>query len=83
MSEIDCGMGVRLQQNGAQAEIDNQAAHVHKRCDEGSRSARRVEATPAQDERQHRAGNRAEGHDADEDEPDLNEQFLGQTGTTR
>src|SRR6266550_959396 len=51
-------------------EVDDDAGHVYQRRHERRRRAGGVEAQPAQQERQHRSGERAEGHDAHEGGPD-------------
>jgi hypothetical protein len=59
----------RLQQRPVQhdqrdQEIDAQPRHVHERCHEWRRRRRRIESKASKDERQHRAGQRTERHDA-------------------
>jgi cobalamin biosynthesis protein CobT len=54
--------------NFRHGEIDDQPSHVDKRRDKGSGSTGGIETTPAEDEREHGAGESAESDDAEKTE---------------
>src|SRR5947209_10508419 len=58
------------QYDHSDAEVDDKAGHVNERGDEGRGRSGRVEADAAQQQRQHRAGERAPEHYADERDAD-------------
>src|SRR6185503_19150765 len=57
-------------------EVNDQPRHVHERGDERRRRARGIEAQASENERQHRADERAEHHDAHERDGDGEREWI-------